>query len=414
MTKGNKAVIAVLSVLLIIGIAAAVITSGLNTQAPGGSVEDYSTFRLSTDYPLVQSADKKIFYEPYPDGKISFFRVDKADTIYSFDRNEIKTVSTKLDISYQKVPVKIYYLETENGNMGYGIFTAEQESDVKLLSYVFVRLMKTPDSFKKAAGTDYILLADTDAADAYKPNKTYSEIYSFNMSSGKAERLISQRDRTAQEDGTVNTGWTVFTDDSINTFKKFDLFASTRIHDSKAEDKLYCIMDIENSDSMRKTSAYKLQDSPSCEIREKDGAWYCLSKTDSGFDIVKNGDKKNPVGSVEGSFRYCYISGDWMFNKLNCEFINIYTGETKSVNSFALDGFAGFAADESGTKFAVFVNGEKTQSVIYCNTADDTQKYIENDGYDSGIGNFCFIDDAHILLTNYDEEGRAYNMIISV
>lgn len=408
MTTKNKIVLAVLSVILILGIAAAVVTSGVIPVDSGEKLEDSITHSFKTDYPLVQTQDKNIFYEPYPDGTIKFYKADGTEV----KSDEIKTVSAKIDISYQKVPVKIYYLKTESGTVGYGLFTTEQDTDVKLFSYVFVRLMKTPAAFKKAAGTDYILLADTDAKDAYKTDKTYSEMYSFNLSSGKAELVISQRDRTVQDDGTVNTGWTIFTDSSINCAAKNDLFASTRTHDSRAEEKQFCIMNIANSTSMKKAEAAKIQDSPSYEIREKDGAWYCFVSKDGGFDLIKNGDKKKPVKSFEGSFSDYDVSGDWIFSKTACKFTNIYTGETKTVKSFDTTGFADFTANADGTKFAVFINGKETQLIVLCDTQSNTQKILSNDNFDSGIGNFCFTGESEVMFTNYDESKLAENIII--
>lgn len=407
MTKKNKTVIAVLSVILVIGIVFAVFTSLDGKVIGADKLKDNMAFSSVSDYPIVQSSEKNIFYELHPDGKVSF---SKLDGVELRDVSDVKTVSTKLDMSYQSVPVKIYYIETENGIVGYGLFNSEQKSDVKLLSYVFVRLMETPPAFKKAAGTKYVLLADTNPEDAYKTDKTYSEMFSFNLSSGKAERIISQRDRTVQKDGTVNEGWTIFTDSSVNCLKKNDLFASNRIHDFQAEEKLYCIMNVANSTSMKKTTAYKVQNSPSYEIREKDGAWYCFNSTDTGFDLIKNGDKKKPLKSFEGSFNDYCVSGDWIFNKLNCEFTNIYTGETKTVNGVSLEGFAGFTANGEGTKFVIVVNGEKSQSIICCDTENDSQKILRNEDYNGALLNFCFTDSNRVMVTNYTESKSAENI----
>lgn len=410
MTKKNKIVIAVLSLLLVVGIVAVIFTSGGAKTVKGNKIEDSISGTIKTDYPLVQTDVDNIFYEPNPDGTIKFYRINDQE-IYGYTDSEVKTASAKIEISYQTVPIKIYYINTDNGVVGYGLFTAEQDSNVKLLSYVLVKLIATPEAYKSEAGTKYMLLADADAEDAYKINKTYSEIYSFNIDSGKTERLISQRDRTVQEDGTVNEGWTIFTDSSMNCLEKNDLFASTRTHDSRAEEKLYSIMNIANSSSMKKATAAKIQDSPSCEIREKDGDWYCFASTDTGFDIVKNGDKKNPIKSFEGSFSDYDVTGDWILNKTTCEVTNIYTGETKSLESVDLTGFSEFIVNADGTKLAIVLNSEKTQSIICCDMQNGTQLVINNDSYDSGIGNTCFVDASHILLSNYDSEKLADNMI---
>lgn len=416
MTKNQKIVISVLSVILVIGIVLAVLTSGKGflTKVTGGvdtasgkGLSDIQTVSFESDYPLVQTQQKNLFYEPYPDGTIKYFRYDGG----SF--TEVTDVTVKnvtLECSYQKVNVKLYYLKTEVGTVGYGLFDTEQQSNVKLFSYIFVRMMDCPAAYKNAAKTDYVLLTDMDAEDAYKADKTYSDMYSFDLKSGKASLVMSQRDRTAQTDGTVSEDWTIFTDSSLNSEKTKDLFASTRIHDSNAENKVYCFMTVANSNAGKRVNAVTLDNSPSYEIREKDKSYFCFVNTANGFDLVKNGDKKAPLKSFEGKFADCLVSGDWIYNPAASEFTSITTGETKAVRSAEFAKLSGFIADESGTKFVLFADGEK-QSMIMYDTAKDSVEVISDKLFDNGIRNFCFIDGESGMVSDYTESGSAVNVI---
>lgn len=413
MTKKNKTVIAVLAVLLCIGIAAVLITStkevvGSVTAKNGDSLSAESSVSFETDYPLVQTQQKNLFYEPYPDGTIKYFRFDGSN--FSEVTNGITVKNVTLECSYQKVPVKLHYLKTDAGTVGYGVFTSEQNTNVKLFSYILVRMADCPAAFKKAAKTDYILLADMDAKDSYKADKTYSDMYSFDAKTGKASLVMSQRDRTAQDDGTFSEGWTIFTDSSINSENKKDLFASTRVHDSKAAAKTYSIMTVANSSAGKRANAVTVDNCPSYEIREKDGSYYCFVSTQKGFDLIKNGDRKNPVKSFEGRFADYCVSGDWIYSKNAGELTNICTGETKSVKKADITTLAGFTANESGTKFVLFAGGEK-QSMIMYDTESNTTDVITDSLFDSGICNFCFADDSHVVFTTYTDSLAAKNTV---
>ena len=420
MSKSKKIVIAVLAVLLVISGAFAVITSnsgimgvlfGGVKSVPEKKLEDVNALSLETDYPLVQMQDKSFFYEPFPDGTFKFYKFEDG----SFKEvTDVKTKSVSLEVSYQKLNVKLHYIKTGKGNEGFGLYNSGQSGDVKLLSYVFVRMMKCPESFKSAAKTDYILLADRTGADAYKPNKTYSEMYSFNLDSGKASLVINQRDRTVQEDGTANEGWTIFTDNGLNTQKKKDLFASTRVNDNRAEDKLYCLMTIANASERIKSKGESatVTNCVSPEFREKDNAYYCLVKTDSGFDIVKNGDKKNPVHSFDGSISGYVVSGNLIYNRATNEVTDFFTGETTALKLVTSAEISGVAASKDGKKIAVFANGEKKQTMAMYNTEDGSVEAVTDKLFNSGICNFCFIDSDCVMFSDYYESGAAVNTVV--
>ncbi len=413
MTKKNKIIIAVLAVLLVIGIVLAVITSGGGAVGgvrieKGNSLSGENSISFETDYPLVQTQQKNLFYEPYPDGTIKYFTFDGSGFSEVTDGITVKNVT--LECSYQKVPVKLHYLKTDAGTVGYGLFTSEQNTGVKLFSYILVRMADCPAAYKKAAKTDYILLTDMDAKDSYKADKTYSDMYSFDAKTGKAALVMSQRDRIAQDDGTFSEGWTIFTDSSVNSEKTRDLFASTRIHDSKAATKTYSIMTVANSGAGKRANAVTVDNCPSYEIREKDGSYYCFVTTAKGFDLIKNGDRKNPVKSFEGRFADYRVSGDWIYSINAGEFTNFFTGETKSVKKADITTLSGFTANESGTKFVLFAGGEK-QSMIMYDTENNTTAVITDSLFDSGICNFCFADDSHAVFTNYTNSLAAANII---
>ena len=418
MTKTNKIVLGVLAAILIIAVAVTALTSSeAFLQKLTGSVDTNSAQTLDTlspavfgtDYPLVQTEQKDLFYEMNPDGTFKFYKY--ADGTFT-EVSGVKTKDVQLTCSSQKVRVKLHYLSTDAGTVGYGMFNSKQDSTTKNFSYIFVRMVDRPNAYSSKIKTPYILLTDMESADAYKSEKTYSDMYSFDMSTGKATLVLSQRDRSIQANGTMREDWTIFTDSMLNNNEKYDLFASCRNHDTTAAEQKYDILTVANSKASKKSAATTVSDSPSYVIREKDGAYYCFANTDDGFDLIRNGDKKKPLASFDGVFSDYVVSGNYLLSKNNFKVTDITSGESVSLSKATFTELSGFIANGNGTKFALFCNGVQ-QSMILYNTDSDEVTVITDSIFDNGIRNFCFIDDNTVLFSIYNEAGTTENKTIT-
>lgn len=420
MTKIKKIILIVLAVVLVIATAFFFLLgnekfmnmiTGTIDLASGEDLSSLSPVKLTTDYPLVQTQQKDVFYEAHPDGTIKFYKFSGGK--FSEITSGINTKDAVVKCSYQDVKVKLHYLKTDAGTVGYGLFNSKQEgSETKLLSYVFVRMIDKPKAYDLK--TDYALLTDMDEEDVYKPDKTYSDMYSYDMESGKTTLVISQRDRLVQENGTMREDWTIFTDSMINAGGKHDLFASRRNYDTApAAPVIYDILTVKNSRATNKNSAATVVGSPSYVVREKDGAYFCFVNTEKGFDLVKNGDKKNPLASFEGAITDYAISGNYILNKATLEMTEITGGEVTKLKKANFTELSGFIVSPSASKVALFCNGEKQSLVIYDTSGSDA-KIITDSIYDPSIMNFCFIDDSTVFFSTYDESGKAVNITVKV
>ena len=421
MTKKNKTVLIILSAVLAVCLVFTGLTfskgftgklfGGMGTDN-GSPLSSVVSTEYKTDYPLVQTQQENIFFETYPDGKIKYIKYADGEFV---EITNVKEKKINVTCSYQKVPMTLYYLEdTDVGTIGYGLFNSKQESDVKTFSYIFARLTDCPSSYKDTARTDYVLLLDMDAEDTYKVDKTYSDIYSFDMGSGTATLIVSSRDRTVQEDATHNETWTVFTDSSVNSMSKYDWFASTRYHDTNAETVLYDFMSVESSRSVRKAESTEFVNSPSYQFREKDGAYYCFANTDEGFNLVKNGKKDEPLKKFSGKFSDYLVNGHFIFDPSTTEFTDMFTGESVSGKKTRFESLSGFIALPGGKNFAVFCGGDKQAMVIY-NTEDNKAEIISDSNiFNSGICNYCFISNQTILVSAFAEDGTAINRIVKI
>ena len=419
MAKSKKIILVVLSIILVISTVFLALTTNdnfvgkltgsLDTSA-GDKLSELAPVSFNTNYPLVQTEQKDLFYEAYPDGTIKFYRY--ANGTFNEVTGGVNTKDVQITCSYQKVKVKLYYLSTDAGTVGYGLYNSKQSSDTKLFSYIFVRMMDCPKAYSSTAKTQHILLVDMDAEDAYKPEKTYSDMYSYDMKSGKTTLVISQRDRLVQEDGTMREDWTIFTDSMLNASEKYDLFASTRNYDTKAEVIKYDILTVKNSRSMNKNSATTMTNSPSYIIREKDGAYFAFANTEKGFDLVKNGDKKNPLKSFDGGFSDYAVSGNYILSIASLDLTDITTGETTSLKKASFSNLSGFIVNSTGNKIVLFCNGEQQSMIIY-DTQTDEAKIVTDNIFNTGICNFCFIDDNTVLFSTYDNANAAINMTVT-
>lgn len=421
MTKTKKTILIVLAVVLVLTTAFSVLSmntefmnliTGTIDTSSGESAETLEKVSFASEYPLVQTQQKDIFYEAYPDGTIKFYKF--ANGTFTEITEGVNKKDVTLTCSYQKVKVKLHYIKSDAGTIGYGIFTSKQTSDTKLFSYIFVRMIDCPKAYNSYAKTEYVLLTDMDAEDAYRTDKTYSDMYAYDMKSGKTTLVVSQRDRLVQLDGTMREDWTIFTDTMLNNSTKHDLFATRRFYDTSENARvIYDIISVKNARATKKADTTTVMGSPSYVVREKDGAYFCFANTSTGFDLIKNGDKKNPIAKFEGAFDGYAVSGNYILNQSTLEMTDITSGTVTKLKKASFMTLSGFIVNQSVSRAVLFCDSD-VQSLIIYDTATGNEKIITDNLFDSGICNFCFIDDSTVLFSSYSEDGKAENITITV
>ena len=121
MKKIHKILIPVFSVLLVISIAALVVSFNGNIMAKltGKANDDFSSVGFKgddfsslspvsavSDYPLVKSDIDSIYYCVKPDGKVSFYEYNgSALAPYTGD---VETIDLKPECSYDNIPITVY------------------------------------------------------------------------------------------------------------------------------------------------------------------------------------------------------------------------------------------------------------------------------------------------------------------
>ncbi len=388
-SKGIKILAAVLAVIMCGSVAAYFITSSGKAEdiVPSLSKPEFYSYENSaytqSEALSVKGAGGEIFmpsdinnvyYTADLKNNISFFEYSNGSFVpYG---GEVKTVSANLSATYEKIPVTVKYIQKDGKIFGCGVFTSDMDSSVEVYPFAFVKLINKPQGY----GSGYLLLADFDASEFYKTDKIYSEIYDFNIESGKASTYVSNNTRLIDSHGTFRQDWTMLTDEFINNLGDAKYFISSRNYAEQERGKCADIMVLSNSSK------------PEIKIKNIAGLW-CVND-EHGIHYIKTGGKgfKNIVytnkkevvlGEFEGNYLEDYLrSGSYIINKKSLVMTDLLTGTEKTLKDINIEKADVFSLSPDGIK-AVFTfcgeknsNGALVQTVIYCTVDGSVQPAV--------------------------------------
>lgn len=312
-----------------------------------------------------------VYYTADLSGNIAFFEYSGGAMVPS--ALEVKEVSTKLYASFENIPVTVKYIEKDGKVCGYGVFTASMNADVDVYSYAFAKLINAPAGY----GNGHLLLVDFEKENFSKPEKIYSEIYNFNLASGKASTGVSMNTRLVGLDGALRNDWTMFTDDFAANLGDAKYFLSSRYY--TAEDRG------RRADVMVFSSAYR----PQIVVEDILGLWFVndangmhfLRRTDGGFSSIVslNGEEK-VAATFEGDYFENYIQdGKYIINKESLVLTDLMSGETKTLKDVNIKSADSMTVSPDGSKIVFAGMGEENskgtlvQTLIYC-TVDGSKE----------------------------------------
>lgn len=280
---------------------------------------------------------------------------------------EKKSAKVTLNVSNDKIPVKVTYIDTGSRVIGYGVFTSDMDKSVKAYPYAFVKIAKKPAGY----GDGYFLLADFDKSEFYKADKTFSEIYSYKPGNANLSTGVSQNTRLYDINGTYRQDWTMLTDEFINSIGKEKYFMSSRYYTAEETGK--------RTDIMIYSGNYR----PTIAAKDILGTWFVsdekgmhyLKKTDDGFKCVSKKDSKSKEKeelSFDGDYFGDYLRcGNYIVNKSTGEMTDLMSGDKKTLSGADISKADVFSLNREGTK-AVFAcksepneNGAPVQTIIY-------------------------------------------------
>ncbi len=300
-------------------------------------------------------------------GNVKFYEFSNG--AFAASALPVKQVKANLSATYEKIPVTVNYIEKDGKTFGAGVFTSDMSADVKVYSYAFVKLTNKPSGY----GAGHLLLADFEKENFYSADKTYSEIYNFDISSGNTSTYVSNNTRLIDKNGAFRADWTMLTDDFIANLGGAKYFFSSRYYTADEKGT--------RADVMVLSDAYK----PEIVAKDILGTWFVndangmhyLRKTEKGFNnVINQGKAETVLSQFEGDYFADYLQdGRWLINKKSLVVTDLMTGATKTLKGINILGFDRAYASPDGAKF-VFAkngveveNGVQVQQVIYC-TAD--------------------------------------------
>ncbi len=306
-------------------------------------------------------------------GNVKFY--DCADGAFAASTLPVKQVKANLAATYEKIPVTVNYIEKDGKTFGIGVFTSDMSADVKVYSYAFVKLINKPSGY----GTGHLLLADFEKHNFYSADKTYSEIYNFDLASGKTSTYVSNNTRLIDKNGAFRADWTMLTDDFIANLGGAKYFLSSRYYTSAEKGT--------RADIMVLSDAYR----PEIVAKDILGTWFVndangmhyLRKTGKGFsNVINQGKSETVLDEFDGDYFTDYLQdGRWLINKKSLVVTDLMTGAKKTLKGINIAGFDRVYASADGAKFVFAGNGAKNengvtvQKVIYC-TADGSKNPV--------------------------------------
>lgn len=390
MKKKTFAVVAiVLAVAMVASIAVFFLTKnkdGVSSLAPQGNKTTEFSFAES-DYTKAVSVagnNGEIFLPADIDGL--FYTADLSNNVafYEFDGNsfvpsalEVKQIETSLRASKENIPVTVKYVEKDGKVFGCGVFTSEMNADVEVYSYAFAKLINKPEGY----GEGHLILADFEKENFYKAEKIYSEIYNFNLATGKATTYVSNNTRLIDRNGAYRNDWTMLTDEFIANLGGAKYFISSRYYTGEERGV--------RSDIMVLSDAYR----PTIAAEDIIGMWFVndangmhyLKKTDTGFaNVVSANGTETVLANFDGDFFADYmLSGNYLINRESLVITDLLTGATQTFADINISDADGFFMNDEGTK-AVFVKNGKTnangtviQTLIFCSVDGTSTVYSE-------------------------------------
>ncbi len=415
-----KIITAVLAVLAIVSGVVFFVSSGdkepeITEKEPVAYSYEQSAYTMSENL-SVNGADgeiylptdfENIYYTADLKGSVKFYEYSGGQMLAS--TLAVKQVKANLAATYETIPVTVNYIEKDGKAFGCGVFTSDMKADVDVYSYAFVKLTAKPSGY----GEGYLLLADFDKNNFYKADKIYSEIYNFDLASGKASTYVSNNTRLIDKNGSFRQDWTMLTDDFIKNLGGAKYFISSRYYNESEKGTRADIMELSN--------AYR----PKVVVSDILGIWFVndangmhfLRKTENGF---ANMCGERVLTEFEGDYFTDYMqSGKYLINKKSLEIIDLLTGEIKTLKDINIASADVFSVSPDGTK-AVFAsygktneNGTPIQTVIYCTTDNSAQPAVFSEPmlFDESAG-FVWVDGGVMSVRALDGTGAKVGSVV--
>lgn len=354
------------------------VTAPSTTQAPAVQsvkADGFIRSRTPAEDPLMATELPNVFVSANPYGQFRFYDYTDEGFVTITDVQEKELSVT---CSHQKIPAKLYYVEKDGAKTGYGLFmTTLYEDDVRLYNYAFFHMTDMPQGYGKA---DSLLLVDFDERDFARADKTYSEVFSLDLSSGKTELLTSENGRTVDNLARMRTDWAQL-NRALLQFGGEKLYLSGRNYqlDSTQADIIY------NADTSRTKPTWVASGLYDKYMYCNGDELFYVKETDGALETYAlSADRtESRLASYTGSADDYLFSGDYMLEKSTLALTRVSTGESKSAAQAVLQSGQKLgnptycSVSPDGGKAVILFDGEQQQAALVRLTAAGAEKSYE-------------------------------------
>ena len=373
-------------------------TTAVVAQAGEAKTAEGFVSRTAVDYPLIQTDMDGVYLSANPYGLLEFYEAQNGTFTPCADT---QTMDIQVTCSHQEIPTKLYYIEREGRVTGYGLFlTTLYEDDVRLYDYAFFHLTDMPEGY----GSGKMLLVDFDEGDFARADKTYTEVFSLDMATGKSTRMTSDNGRTVDNLGRLRTDWAQM-NEALLQLGGTKLYLSGRNYqlDSTTADI------IRNNDTSNTKPTWVASGLWEKWMHTEDGTLYYAKETESGFEVysMDASGKETKCGAYAQSIDGYLFSGDYMLEKNTLALKRVSTDESKGTlkTDSVRTAPAYFSVSPDGTKAAVLFDGE-TQSALLCDLTAGKSELVQDKGlFTTSCDQLAWLTDGSFLTVAETETG---------
>ncbi|MCR4615866.1 MAG: hypothetical protein K5756_06935 [Clostridiales bacterium] len=381
--KKNKVIILILTVLAALSIIFLVFATNYvkffkpkakQNEEPTADISGYSfeTSKYSaalkgkgnTQLPIIPTDIDGIYYSMDTNGAVTFYTLS-ANSFVPYTQG-VNTFDTKVTCTNQELPVTMYCVERDSKVCGYGLFTSRKSPGVKIFDYAFCKITDMPAAFGKGS----LMLVSMDKTEFALKNKTYSEAFSFDMSSKKTgSPVFTNNGRLTGIDGAFRDDWIKLTDDFIRSLGSDPYFVTGREYNIGVTETKNDIM-MRNGTSKSKTVVSGIVGSWARGVSGNGIAY--IRSTNVGFESVSTASSA-PIASFAGNYFTDYVhSGNYLLKRSDLTLTNLLTGRSVKISGVNLSGsIVTFSVNPAETA-VVIVSGKDiaaAQTVAVCDLA---------------------------------------------
>ncbi len=356
------------------------------TTTEADKLADVQIVRSGTIVDLIQSDIPDVFYGVTSDYKVKYFQYYEGEVHAALATNNI---SLKVDLGSATVPVRINYVELGGRTFGFGLFTAEEDSDVYFYDMVAFKITDLPEKYRKEG---HALLLATTSKKALTSNAiNWSESFDVNLETGETTRFLKIINRRMDnETGTYETNFCLLSNAGYTSASDKIPFFSAREYPLGVEDMQDIFVKTGSNEKLLASDVY----GRFC-LMDGNTVIY-MRKTTTGFNVIYNKDGNEEVGdSFYGLMNSSYINyKEYILSKSDGKLYNLLTRESKTLIGYSMSNPDYFCVSDDG-KYLIVIGTVKNAldyQVQMFNLETGEYAKMEDKNY-SPHSNLCVIDE---------------------